>query len=79
MALVKVEIEVPKESKELLDAVFVLVRHFKDGGDINGAAAFLPAILAGIEGVDKLPEELKGPNVKGLASYGVEKIWEVFA
>lgn len=75
--LVKYEMQVPKESKELLDPVVGLIKHFKDGGDIEGAAVFLPAVMKAVEGLDKIPEELK-THTRTVVAYSVEKIWGIF-
>lgn len=77
MELIKVEREVPKETKELVDPIVGLVKHFKNGGSVEDAAAFLPAMLKAIEGIEKVPAELKA-EAKKSALYMVDEVWGIF-
>lgn len=72
---VDVTLKVPKEGKEVVDAVSGIIGHFRKGGDLAGAAAYLPAVMAAVEGNEKLPEEIKSQHKNALAAYTVEKVW----
>jgi hypothetical protein len=77
MEMVKIEREVPKEFKEMLDSAVALIKHFKGGGSLEGAAAFLPALMKGVEGVDKVPAEVKA-HAKECALYGADEVLSIF-
>ena len=70
------EMHVPKEGKELVDAVHGLVSHFVNGGDVAGATAQLPAVMSAVEGINKLGDELKSDGKDELAAYLVHRLWE---
>lgn len=58
--LVKVETEVPKEMKEVADAVIGLVNDIKAKKNIAEiAAGSLPRVVVAVDGYDKLGEEAK--------------------
>lgn len=67
---------VPKECKEIVDAEAGIIKHFRMGGDLAGAAAFLPAIMAAVQDYDKVPEELRSNYKDEAAGYLVHKTWE---
>ena len=71
--LVKVELGVPKEGKEIIDAAFGIVSHFVNGGKLEGAAAFLPAVMAAVDGYQKVGEEIASDAKDELAGYLVHK------
>lgn len=73
---VAVQLDVPKESKEVVDAVTGLVSHFVKGGDLSGAAAFLPAVMAAVDGYEKLADELGSELKHESAAYAAWKLWE---
>lgn len=56
--LVPVSIDVPKEGKEVIDALAAVVSHFVNGGDLPSAAALLPAVMQAVEGHDKIGDEI---------------------
>ena len=68
--------EVPKESKELIDAECGIIEHFIGGGSLEGAAAFLPAVMKAVEGIKKIPAELKSRYNDEAAGYLVHKQWQ---
>ena len=73
--VVEMKIEVPKEIKELEDAVVALVMHFKKGGSVADAALLLPMFMQGIAGMDKMGAEWAGKK-KEIILYSVMKIAE---
>lgn len=77
METVNVTTQVPKESKEMFDAALGLIRHFKAGGDLAGAALLLPAVLKGVEGVEKIGGELSSAQNDELAGYVVQQVMDL--
>jgi len=74
MESVKVEIEVPKEGKEVVDAVSAVIAHFMGGKSLAEAAALLPVVMQAVDGYDKVSEGLKGDGSDDLAGYAVYKV-----
>lgn len=72
--VVHVQLPVPKESKEIVDALSGLVEHFKNGGDLAGATAKLPQVMAAVDGWDKVGEEMKSEFNDEAAAYMLHKI-----
>ena len=66
--------EVPKESKELMDALSAIIGHFKSGKSVTEAAALLPDVLQAVDGIDKLDDEAKTEHLDEAVGYGVHKI-----
>ncbi len=66
----KVEIEVGKESKEVVDAITLLVEDIREKKDISLIAAEnLPSLMKAIEGVDKLDDEMKSEVRNATVAY----------
>lgn len=78
MAVVTVQhvIEVPKEGKELIDAVASLISHFVNKKSLAEAGALLPELLKAVDGFGLVAEEIKSQYKDELAAYSLEKIWE---
>ena len=76
MDLVKVEIEVPKEAKEVVDALAGVAEHFLSGKGLDEAAALLPSLLAAVEGVQDVLPALKSEYKDELAAYLVKRVWQ---
>jgi len=78
MSVQKVEVKmmVPKELKEIIDAVTGLVGHFIKGGDIAGALLLVPSVMTAVDGYEKVSEELKSDGQDEAAAYMVHKVWE---
>lgn len=70
----KVEMDVPKEGKEIVDALEAIVKHFKEKKSLSEAAALLPPIMAAVDGIDGLGEELKSDGKDELAAYLLHKV-----
>lgn len=76
MNKVAVELMVPKEMHELVVAVTDLVKHFKEKKPLAEAMALLPQVLAAIEGVELISEEIKSDGKDEAAAFLVHKMWE---
>lgn len=66
--------EVPKETKELFDAVGGIIEHFKAGKSVTEAMVLLPAVMEAVDGINKVGEEAKSEYLDEGAAYGVHKI-----
>lgn len=71
---VKVEMEVPKELKEIVDAMNGILAHFVQKKPIAEIAAQLPAVMTAVEGWDKVAEEVISDGKDEAAAYLVHKI-----
>jgi len=71
--IVPYQMSVPKEGKELIDAISGLIRHIVKGGQLTDIplALLLPAIT-GIKGV---LEEAKSQYNDELSAYLIHKFW----
>jgi hypothetical protein len=68
--LVKVEIEVPKEMKEVADALIGLAQDIKAKKNIAEiAAGALPRVVVAVDGYEKLSEEAKAEQAFDAYSY----------
>ncbi len=67
-------LEVPKESKEVVDSAFGIIEHFKNGGDLAGAALLLPSVLQAVEGHEKIGDEVKSKYKGDLIAYTAKKV-----
>ena len=76
METVTYQMAVPKEGKEMIDAIMIMVKHFKSGGDINGAMAYLGQIASAVDGAGKIVDELKSDYNDELAAYLVHTLWD---
>lgn len=79
MEQVQVSISVGKESKEVVDALAVVVAECKKhAGDPKEIPAELLAhfstFIAAVQGFQAIPEEIKGPGLKGVSSYLVHEV-----
>jgi hypothetical protein len=79
MEKVTVSMEVPKEGKEVVDALAAIVAHFKSGKGVNEAAVLLPGVMSAVDGVGKVAEELKSDGKDELAGYLVHKVMAALA
>lgn len=75
METVTFEMELGKEGKEVIDAIALLVKHFKGGGDVAGATQYLGQVAKAIDGVSGVVEELKSDYNDELAAYMVTQLW----
>jgi len=74
MDLVKYEMEVPKESKEIVDSVVALVDHFMQKKPLAEISLLLPGIMTAFDGYDKVKEEIASNNRDELVAYLINKL-----
>jgi len=75
MELVQVSMMVPKEGKEVVDSVAAILEHFVLGKSLADAAALLPGVMAAVDKVGDIGEELKSKNNDELTAYLVQKVF----
>ena len=64
MELVEVQVKVPKETKEIADAIVNLVKVIKEKKDLTVMITEeIPFLIKAIEGYDKVKEEAKEPEI----------------
>lgn len=73
MEFVNVTYPVPKESKEVFDAVSAIIAHFKAGKSVTEAAILLPAVLTAVDKVQEVDDEVAA-NYDAVAAYGAYSI-----
>lgn len=78
MDLIKYEMEVPKESKEIIDALEKIGQHFIDKKSIAEIAALLPAMMTAFDGYEKVKEEVSGSYRDELLGYMMHKLGGLF-
>ena len=76
---IPVSMNVPKEGKEIVDAAFSLVKHFKSGGTIEQAVTLVPSIMAAVDNFKAVNEEVQSEYRDELAAYVVQKIGEILS
>jgi len=64
---------VPKESKEIVDAVVAIIVGVKSSG-LMGATAALPLLIPAVDGYEKLGDEMKSDGADEIAGYLVHKV-----
>jgi len=72
MELVKYELELPKESKEVIDLLAELVVILRS--DDRNYAELLPKLMVALDGAGKIGDELKGSHKDELAAYLLHKV-----
>jgi len=72
---VPVTLDVPKEGKELIDLIALLVSHFKNGGSVLGLTGHLGTLKAAVSGAGEVKDEIQSQFKDELAAYTVHKIW----
>ena len=77
MDVVKVELDVPKDAKEVVDALAAIAEHFKAGKSIAEAAALFPVVMAAVDGSQNVMGGLSPGHRDDLAAYLVKKIFGV--
>lgn len=75
MDLVKYELEVPKESKEVLDAAISLVSFFMQKKPLAEITLLLPGVLAALDGISQVKDEIASDKKDELAAYAVHQLW----
>jgi hypothetical protein len=67
--------KVPKEGKELCDALASVVSHFKAKKSIAEAASLLPNVMSAVDGVSNVVDEIKSDYNDELVAYMVHTMW----
>lgn len=68
--------QVPKESKEVVDAQTKILEHFANGGSVEDAVPYLGDVMKAVDGYEKIPVELKSRYNDEAAGYLVHKNWQ---
>ncbi len=71
---VTVEMQVPKESKEVVDLVDGILEKALAKSDLNGFSELLGKLMSALDGVQKVPAEILSQNRDELAGYLVQKV-----
>lgn len=74
MDVVKYELEVPKESKEIIDLLVVIFDKAKDGFEVSEFTEITESLIEGIQGLDKLSMEIKSKHKDDLIAYLIKQI-----
>lgn len=69
MESVKVELNVPKESKEVIDALAAVYDFVKAGKSLSEIAELFDELTLAVMGADKLKEEVKSEDRNAIMSY----------
>lgn len=72
---VNVTYAVPKETKEVIDSLAAIVKHFKSGKPLADAAVLLPGVMQAVDGYDKIGEELGSEYSDEAAGYVVKEVF----
>ena len=78
MDIIKYELEVPKECKEVIDALEQIAQHFMEKKPIAEIGALLPGMMVAFEGYDKLKEEISSEYRDELLGYLTHKLGAMF-
>lgn len=74
MELVNYELQVPKESKEVIDLLAVIFDKAKDGFEVSEFGDITGELIQAISGLDQVDDEFKGKNKDDLLAYLVKQI-----
>lgn len=78
MELVKHEIQVPKESKEVIDLLSAIADHVIAKKPFAELANLIDEAYIALQGVDQVPAEVKSASKGAIIAYLVEKIGQKF-
>lgn len=78
MELIAVQLEVPKESKDVVDLLAKIGVQVKDGVQVEDIYAVIGELTNALAGMDKIPDEIKSAQKKDLAAYMVKQIMGIF-
>ena len=75
LTIIKKQVEVCKESLEVLEALAHVIAEIKDGKDaLTIAASSLPKVMQAVDGAQHIDEEVKAPQFAETAALGVAGI-----
>lgn len=78
MELVPVTMEVPKESKEVVDAVVKIADHILQKKPLAEIADLIPPALKAVDGFDQVDDEFKTNSRDELVGYFVQQVMALF-
>lgn len=78
MELVKVELAVPKDSKEVLDLLVGLAKLVKGKADAAEYLKLIPELQKAYEGYEAIPAEVKSEHKGDLAGYFAKSALDLF-
>lgn len=79
MEKVSYTMEIPKESKEVIDLLEGVAKKIKEGSDVQDYLSLIGELSAALDGVDKLPAEVQSEGRDEIAAYLVHKVLPVLA
>lgn len=80
MDTIKKELNVPKESAEVVDAVFDLIEDIKAKKDVGAITAEnLTSLMKAVDGYEALGDEVKSAERSDLAAYMTKRSLDCFA
>lgn len=74
MELIKQELNIPKESKEVIDFLDQVYEQAQDGVQLDDITELMEDLLKAIQGADKLEAEVKSANKADVLAYLIYKI-----
>jgi hypothetical protein len=74
MEKVSVALMVPKESKEVIDLLAMVLEKVKAKAELAEYAALIGALSVAVDGVSGIKEELKSDGLDEVAAYLVHKV-----
>ena len=74
MEKVSVTLEVPKESKEVVDFLDKVLEKVMSGASLDSYATLIAEVLPAIDGINKVLDEVKSDGRDEIAGYLVHKI-----
>jgi len=75
---VPVTMNVPKESKEVIDLLKAIAQNAKEGKKALEYADLIDELAVALNGVDKIPAELKSEHKEDVVAYLVKEVGGVF-
>lgn len=76
MTVVEVKLEIPKETKELIDALAGIISDLFAGKKLEAVTNNLGKLLQAVQGIDDILPELKSKNRDDIAAYLVKVMQE---
>lgn len=76
METVAVTYQVPKESKEIVDALTAITRDVIDGKGFEAITGNIEELMRAADGYKKLKEEIVGSGRNEISAYLVREFWE---
>jgi len=77
METTAVTMNVPKESKEVIDLLAGIVEKVKAGAEVNDYLSLIGELTSALDGVDKIPAEAKSDGRDEMVAYLLHKIMPI--